>query len=578
MIPPNLTSLQLLVHASDSLGPNWSHHNATARLHLLISAQLVGRSLNEIQVADRSGHKSFESKSEQTDRVQHRSSLATVMSSLQHMVKSASQLEVPLPSALHLSALLALLICLLFMLVVAMSVHFYRRHSKIRLHRRQLIAATLATQAPNFRPQPPNAQFKPPLSQNRVLVASNQLAIHPTFGQPKHNRSPSTLLSSGSSAPVSLLSGLRAARVAPSSEESSSPLNGHNWSTNRLKYKAKRSGDSPNSSGKSPGSHRNLNNGDNSLILSSVCSSKESYEKREQPENGSKSLNQFSKTNDSTDDDSSVIKCGHYSLRQDPQAATFSCCDLANENPTNILSIKTIESQSGTQMETRGWPSESHIDPCEPNVTSYKKFNALNSPANEAFEQSAPTSQSLIALIKDQNRIRWPENAMPQRVKRLTWDDEHSLSYTSNRATPSDQLEESSLVAPQIGDYASRIMNSASMVTDGINQAYRGGNSNHAFLFSAPNSPSQMSSNWQASKSLNMDGVGIYSGELEAPSLFCSGQDNCFDYTIVESSQFHVDSLAKLCRPRNQLDSQLNGTSSSTFHHQTPIPSMIADS
>jgi len=70
-----------------------------------------------------------------------RSALATVVSSFQHMMRSVNFLEMPMSSALLLSALLAFLLCLLLIVVISMSVHVYKRRGKLTARRRHLSAA-----------------------------------------------------------------------------------------------------------------------------------------------------------------------------------------------------------------------------------------------------------------------------------------------------------------------------------------------------------------------------------------------------------------------------------------------------
>lgn len=179
-----MTSCQLVVLASDSLLTP-QVHTQQARINLHIAPQLVGRSINfehhhhhphqtgngdatssdsnaklfnsrslvdqhnnlpggadwsagtfgggrpsNQQVFSRSGGESLTPSSQ-------RSSVATVMSSLQHMVRSVNFFDMPMSSALLLSALLAFLICLLLIVLISMSVHIYRRRMKVR-HRRHL--------------------------------------------------------------------------------------------------------------------------------------------------------------------------------------------------------------------------------------------------------------------------------------------------------------------------------------------------------------------------------------------------------------------------------------------------------
>lgn len=246
VMPTNSNNCLLLVHASDSLGPK--AHNQTARINLLLAPQLMGRSLASLnQLAGSRSLDSIQSRSEPNSPVewagqqpaqsrsasvvagttnanqQQRSSLATVMSSLQHMIRSASLSEMPLPSALLLSALLALLICLLLVVVVAMSVHFYRRQTKSRHHRHQLIAASLAQAASShFRTGFVGGGGAGPTAGQPAAAVNRLLMAAPGTGQ--HSTSMGGHASSqGSSAPGSLLSGaggvLLSGRVAPASPQ-----------------------------------------------------------------------------------------------------------------------------------------------------------------------------------------------------------------------------------------------------------------------------------------------------------------------------------------------------------------------
>lgn len=174
----NITSCQLTAQAMDSLAPPLHTHQARINLH--VAASLVGRSINfehlhQHQQQDQLDARLFGSRNlidsrassgdsnqagsdwtssyssaggsrqvglreQQPANANQRSSVATVMSSLQHMVRSVNFFDMPFSSALLLSALLAFLICLLLIVVVSMSVHLYRRRSKIR-QRQQLAAA-----------------------------------------------------------------------------------------------------------------------------------------------------------------------------------------------------------------------------------------------------------------------------------------------------------------------------------------------------------------------------------------------------------------------------------------------------
>ena len=170
----NLTSGQFLVQVTDSLGPARGWHTQQARVGLHVAPQIVGRSINFEQAnnskhlfalttttAGRSASSSpspadalpmlDQQATESTVQVEardlrsappssQRSSLATVMSSLQHMMRSVNFLEMPISSALLLSALLAFLLCLLLIVIVSMSVHVYKRRSRHSARRRHLSA------------------------------------------------------------------------------------------------------------------------------------------------------------------------------------------------------------------------------------------------------------------------------------------------------------------------------------------------------------------------------------------------------------------------------------------------------
>lgn len=185
----NITSCHLIVIATDSLKPSPNgFHSHQARVNFHVAPQLVGRSINfggmttssntendnqqdtkvlSSRISNEHQHNNQQdwssspslsarfaggaqvSRSLQTSSSgskdvtpsNQRSSVATVMSSLQHMVRSVNFLEMPMSSALLLSALLAFLICLLFIVIISMSVHFYRRRMKQQRHRHRHLAA-----------------------------------------------------------------------------------------------------------------------------------------------------------------------------------------------------------------------------------------------------------------------------------------------------------------------------------------------------------------------------------------------------------------------------------------------------
>lgn len=188
--PLNVSSCQFHVQASDSLGPPTARHTQQARVSLHVAPQIIGRSINLDQVGGRAAdtgtvsvaqssaptkqlaarnkqlqgsararngldapqwadHQATESSNilqvlhseQQQQASSQRSSLATVMSSFQHMMRSLNFLEMPMSSALLLSALLAFLLCLLLIVIISMSVHVYSRRSKMSARRRHLSAA-----------------------------------------------------------------------------------------------------------------------------------------------------------------------------------------------------------------------------------------------------------------------------------------------------------------------------------------------------------------------------------------------------------------------------------------------------
>lgn len=179
---------QLLVQASDSLSPAAGRHRQQARVTVHVAPQLLGRPLSlfalpaavsrgepdarllvQSRAAGPGGQPAKSSRGRQMSLGQmdsqqgessttssvvvqrqpsgppmpssQRSSLATVLASVQHMVKGAGSLDAPMSSALLLSLLLAFLVCLLLIVVVSMSVHVYRRRSKSHRCRRHLTAA-----------------------------------------------------------------------------------------------------------------------------------------------------------------------------------------------------------------------------------------------------------------------------------------------------------------------------------------------------------------------------------------------------------------------------------------------------
>lgn len=205
----NITSCHLVVIATDSLKPAPNgFHSHQARVNLHVAPQLVGRSINfgpttvsdtnSSNDAQQQDAKLFNSRSlfdqshndwstslssssarfaggSQVSRSlqtapssqgtskeitpnNQRSSVATVMSSLQHMVRSVNFLEMPMSSALLLSALLAFLICLLFIVIISMSVHFYRRRMKQQRHRHRHLAAAAHLRHAHLSPATLNPQ------------------------------------------------------------------------------------------------------------------------------------------------------------------------------------------------------------------------------------------------------------------------------------------------------------------------------------------------------------------------------------------------------------------------------------
>lgn len=507
----DLTSCQLLVTATDSLPtPTGTQHTCQARVHIYVAPQLIGRSLNfehlqtsRMDAANETGklassrlHPANLRERQLVATSNQRSSVATVMASLQHMVRSVNFLDMPTSSALMLSALLALLVCLLLVLVASMGLHVYKRRRKSR--HRQHLAATAHLRRPNL------------------------ALVHPSSSAPD-SAAPSSM-SAASQGPARYL-------VAP--ETPSKP---------------------PASS-----------NGEPSLISSLASSqSKRSYRSN-------------------STDDSSVMHCGHYSVTASRRPSPAALRGVAS-GPTGAelaaAAIKSLvreaDEEEAAERHERALaePKELRADElsvltcAKPGIKSYRKLpiNSLvlsptgeqESASSQAAHDSAiasdsstehtppkPAAGALMALIREPHsspagaEIKWPAGATPQRVKRLTWDDELSQDGREpNNNNNDDALDDCCFVAP---DFRLPMMSPLS------NHEYPNEHEDveQHFLFSHPSSPA----------------AGGLAGSAEAEA---SGQNNCLDYTIVQSSQFQVDSLLGA----DQLELQRARKSLSAQHHQ----------
>lgn len=555
----DVTSCQLLVQVTDSLATatNQLPHTSQARVHLHVAPQLIGRSLNlnqplrapnskaEVNATARDQADLEEQHSSgqggrlvgaTRDRVpapsNQRSSVATVMSSLQHMVRGVNFFDMPMSSAVLLSALLALLVCLLLVLVISMGVHIYKKRLKYR-HQHHL-AATAHLRRPNL------------------------ALVHPASST-SNGSSPNSSTSGASST-------LQTAAAAKSSRYLAARLS---------------SGLAATSETRRAGLLGTKQTGGDLSIISSLTSnqSKRSYRSN-------------------TTDDSSVMHCGHYSVtasrrpspsqrhlagsskgllgptvaemaaaaikslvreaneeeaaeeeadQQAKQSRTNSSCEIISSPPTklkvsaNELTVLTnskpgIKSYRklplGSLVRTQASP---HAGPgCASNgLEQAATDSAIASDSSaDATSSSKETSRgALMALIKEpQNKpqvseIKWPTGAIPARVKRLTWDDELSLAEDHERQNTTSQNsvinDDCYFVAPDL-----RLMSPLSNHeypiegTADLNDHYI----EKHFLFSHPSSPAGPTATLQANE----------------PS---GSQNNCLDYTIVQSSQFQVDSL-----------------------------------
>lgn len=342
------------------------------------------------------------------------------------------------------------------------------------------------------------------------------------------------------------------------------------------------------------------------------------------------------------------------------------------------------------------------LSPVGLDVKSYRKLELIHSPAAPCNNQMLPNDSeiktnskntgSLMGLIKAEPKqqnfsIKWPQDAIPQRVKQLTWDDELSLEgggatptnncaatnineeyqlnlnvnsclvnltsptcFDNNNTSPSlcnDQQHQQSynqhvfkrggdgggthcdaMPPPMchMGPYGPLASGSADaqhmeqQYQNSLNQQAGSSTNSCSFLFSAPNSPSHLNrwldhttraaaettaasgganqhhqmtlmSEQQAANAksylninnnhqhhlhhqmMNPTTTTSVDGELlmaptsqmlveSTPSICCDGQDNCFDYTIVQSSQFHVDSFM------NSMHLNNNNQKQNQLHHQ----------
>lgn len=819
----NLTQYTFTVLATDTLrsgtnNNNSQQHTAQARVNLHIAPQLIGRSLNlEPSSADQLS-KSFNSRSlASTDNVaannlikqkeqsqvipsSQRSSVATIVSSLQHMARSVNFLEMPMSSALLLSALLAFLVCLLLIVIISMSVHFYRRHTKSS-RRRQLTAAAQLRHAhmaarlqavsqggPNpaqlgahndrrFRgnrssgsspsydtndshgSSPTNStgagsgnnssrnHQQQQHQQVAATQASKSLSVESKGNKnnqvvPLIKTSPLCSVASGnqsSSSATSLLTTTVAmtkkrsspltskltAKVAPSSDLNNNTLYQAITSVAPMRNGTSTCHQSSNNNDSLPRSHirsplevlsaqlsdtvnqarrnqrsplrsqrlnaasatptqmssiscaigNNTNGRESSLISSLSSQSKRSY------------------LSNTTDDDSSVMHCGHYSvqgaqakspsndyngragnlsaglvrqsafnLSQSPIEAAIESLVRGGKPIGTTSTTNEIKSQnlylspassaatsngSGGNLSGGGGGNNKYADmrfsqqsqqelaaltSSKPGIKSYRKLPLMGSlvrPVRQKFDQHtgnlenidlnqelaegaymenqrsnqqdsaivSDASQSsgrsvvangdqnsggLIAIGKPiatngdsettaystANGIKWPNGSIPQRVKRLTWDDELSCAGIDDATQLANSNDNTHLPVMDPYHYQSHLYDPAGRSaaqahatktpTDQQQQQHQ-----HFLFTPSPTSPALLSAGDLNSQSQteNINGITMNSHQVyrnnnsdninsslkpdgTSDSMMIMGQNNCLDYTIVQSSQFHVDSLA----------------------------------
>lgn len=593
----DVTSCQLLVLVADSLAmpPNQPAHTSQARVNLQVAPQLIGRSLNlnqtpkvvatlrppemnqttremagaEEQPAGSQGARSL-AKDRQQVLLNQRSSVATVMSSLQHMVRSVNFLDMPMSSVVLLSGLLALLVCLLLVIVLSMGVQIYKRRVKHR-HRHHL-SATAHLRRPNM------------------------ALVHPSSSNSNGSSPSSSLPSSSAPLPAQGLTG--ASRYLAARSSKTSPLAAPTRHETNLLGSPKQEA-SKQAAGE----------------LSMISSLSSNQSKRSYRSN--------------TTDDSSVMHCGHYSVTASRRPSPSQRAHLSGPiksllGPTGAelaaAAIKSLvreadEEEAAEQEADRARQSRNNsscspqsnslaelrvsaneltvLTNSKPGIKSYRKLplgslvrtqaprepECTASKGDQVTSDSAIASDSsteaasrqpgaaaspqrsgaLMALIREPqgagqaSEIKWPTGATPQRVKRLTWDDELSLAEDrdGNNNSADAHQDDCCFVSPDF-----RLMSPLSNHeypiegTTNLEDHY----AEQHFLFSHPGSPA---------------------ANLAAPLAGepAGSQNNCLDYTIVQSSQFQVESLRtdemqpQLADRGRALQSLSSAASLSAQHH-----------
>ena len=636
-----------------------------------------------------------------------RSSVATVMSSLQHMVRSVSFFDMPMSSALLLSALLAFLVCLLFIIVISMSVHLYRRHSKLR-QRHQLAASARLRHAQL-------ASLHSPDPSARYLEGGSLASCSPASNSPQANAVGARL---GASA------GQQSGRREQGAQQvdSSQPALGQADTKRRTAQAG--AGSRPSSALlKRAGSRRSHRRSVRSPLetLSAQIQSATSQlggqfaRSRERAFLGSSqgenslisSLSSQSKGSyrSNTTDDSSVMHCGHYSVnasqspqqqlagsksqqsarrlseREGPRQSSIASAIKELTRDTGGEGVSTVESgdrcggggggggvlkaaepthqrRGSTLMDIKIAPQNelSELTSSKPGIKSYRKLpiNSLVRPLKQSNRvtpvdisgqpgeagangkeepprvrearlggQKAPKGEEeeeapmegLMAMIRDPERrlaqrgadtflaasgqvgaaatdgnedefggrnsaperrraeelqerqeesrqqcvspaeratIRWPQGAIPQRVKKLTWDDELSISNEDCFVAPDIQL--GCPISPLSSRHEYPLQTNGGAIVDTEDQY-----AEQHFLFSNACSPALLSADFnsfasqlaasngpsfqqqQQQQQRRRPASGLSRHPEEPASML--GQDNCFDYTIVQSSQFHIDAF-----------------------------------
>lgn len=616
-----------------------------------------------------------------------RSSLATVMSSLQHMVKSVNFFEMPMSSALLLSALLAFMVCLLFIVIISMSVHVYKRRSKWR--RRRHLAATAHLRHAHLA-----AALAPATS--RHLTTGPGMGVGAGEQSPRVSGGSPTSSSSGSS-PTTC--GTTASGQPVQRQLAGSPVDVGASGDNR-----KASPEQPNQApvlgslqqrivessamqGKASGRFRDQllmtdttgtggGGGPNQSSLISSLSSRHSNNRL----SSYKLDSSLTTTATSDDSSSSVMNCGHYSVngtmqsRQVARRSPASDSKLASGakrktpvgSPTGNGSLG--EPRTSIEAAIRSLVRQPEGDETDTNYHEEKQANSKTTNASKVDDELSiltagkpgiksyrrlPLMNSLVRPVKSQlmmiqsnglannkvgpmssidsanqwpqQSIRWPSEATPQRVKKLTWDDELSCNTTNLNIYEDDQVrsrmysnnnednlnelqDQDCYISPDVGLHESptsvgHIYYTQSTSQSRVNSAtghvnispanqYEPKQQQQLFLFSAsanctPISP-QLNGNYNnhhhqynlSPNHFNQEPDGRQATELTgdmssaaaaaAQHLEAQHENNCLDYTIIQNSQFQVDSLQARQRRQQQVSSA-NSTSNSYCYHNSSL-------